>query len=253
MALIKCPACEKDVSTEAASCPNCGHPVASGGDKPQKKSRHLGGVLALLLGLVVIAIILNHANQSRSTSTTAARDDPCQSDRTKCASNEAKSQQPSPSPSIQAVERCNYSAKENIQHFDLAVRTLHLENSTTAAELQKLVVHLCATGLDEREAYRTIDIMLASPTLNPQAYPLIADIAQRLSLLPGHYGLANTALETRRFVETINRGIEPLTDLAISVGALTGNRAASLVEMARHDGVKAIQLTVDALNAHLGR
>jgi len=87
MPLIKCPACGKDVSTQATSCPNCGHPVASGGDKPQKKSP-LGVVLATLLGLVVIAIILNPANQPRSTSTTTAPDNPCRSDWTKCASNE---------------------------------------------------------------------------------------------------------------------------------------------------------------------
>lgn len=28
MALIKCPECNKDVSTEASSCPNCGYPIA---------------------------------------------------------------------------------------------------------------------------------------------------------------------------------------------------------------------------------
>jgi hypothetical protein len=95
--------------------------------------------------------------------------------------------------------------------------------------------------------------VLASLSLNPQAYAAIADIAQRLSLLPGHYGLAHTALETRRFVETINAGIGPLTSLAVSVGALTGDRAAAIEELARHDGVKALQLTEEALNSHLSR
>ena len=28
MALIKCPECNNDVSTEAISCPHCGYPIA---------------------------------------------------------------------------------------------------------------------------------------------------------------------------------------------------------------------------------
>jgi predicted amidophosphoribosyltransferase len=40
MPLIKCPACEKDISAQASSCPNCGHPLAkSDANKPQSKSR----------------------------------------------------------------------------------------------------------------------------------------------------------------------------------------------------------------------
>lgn len=29
MALIKCPECDKEVSSKASSCPSCGHPIAS--------------------------------------------------------------------------------------------------------------------------------------------------------------------------------------------------------------------------------
>ena len=40
MALIKCPECEKDVSSSAVACPNCGHPIAApvlASDPPQHR------------------------------------------------------------------------------------------------------------------------------------------------------------------------------------------------------------------------
>lgn len=85
MPLIKCPACGKDVSTQAASCPNCGHPLAkSGATKPPSKA-YLGGLLAISLIVLVFAVFVNHTNQPGSTTT--VQDDPCRSDWTKCADN----------------------------------------------------------------------------------------------------------------------------------------------------------------------
>ena len=86
MPLMKCPACGREVSTQAASCPNCGHPLAkSGATKPQSKSR-LGGLLAILLVLIFVAGVVNHTNQPGSTTT--AQNDSCRSDWIKCADNE---------------------------------------------------------------------------------------------------------------------------------------------------------------------
>lgn len=84
MPLIKCPACGKDISTQAVSCPNCGHPLVKSGAKPQSKSR-VGGLLAILLGVIVVVVIVNHTDQPGSTTT--VQDDPCHSDWTKCADN----------------------------------------------------------------------------------------------------------------------------------------------------------------------
>jgi hypothetical protein len=54
MSLTKCPACGKDVSTQAVSCPNCAHPLAK--SKP-KQTSHILGICAVL-GFVVLGIAL---------------------------------------------------------------------------------------------------------------------------------------------------------------------------------------------------
>ena len=52
MALIKCPACEKEISSEAMSCPGCGHPIKTVHDKtgtircPNCKSTNVGKISA---------------------------------------------------------------------------------------------------------------------------------------------------------------------------------------------------------------
>jgi len=38
MALVQCPACKKDISSEAAACPGCGHPMQTGIRCPACKS-----------------------------------------------------------------------------------------------------------------------------------------------------------------------------------------------------------------------
>jgi hypothetical protein len=70
MALISCPSCEKQVSEQAATCPNCGHPIAEGlvhNPEPQKvvvqlpasKASGSGGCGFgfLLILLVIVGII----------------------------------------------------------------------------------------------------------------------------------------------------------------------------------------------------
>jgi len=44
VALIKCPECNKDVSTLAASCPNCGCPVSVAIPKELKLTQGVGGM-----------------------------------------------------------------------------------------------------------------------------------------------------------------------------------------------------------------
>ena len=70
MGLIACPACSKEVSDAAASCPNCGHPIGSPTDstrsertvttqatgKMAKKHAFAGGVT------VVIGLLLSGQN-----------------------------------------------------------------------------------------------------------------------------------------------------------------------------------------------
>ena len=51
MSLINCPACGKQVSTEAASCPHCGQPIAG-----PRKSSGTGGC-CLVGGLLLVAVV----------------------------------------------------------------------------------------------------------------------------------------------------------------------------------------------------
>jgi hypothetical protein len=54
-------------------------------------------------------------------------------------------------------ERCNSRAEANTRQFDRMLRVLHPgDTTTTAADLQKLVVDLCVTGTPEREAYTAV-------------------------------------------------------------------------------------------------
>jgi len=59
MSLITCPECAKSVSSEAAACPACGHPIKSQ-PVPAKKTGFwwgLGCLLAVPAVLIVVAII----------------------------------------------------------------------------------------------------------------------------------------------------------------------------------------------------
>lgn len=75
MALVKCEACGKEISSEAPICPGCGDPTQWGKDTSKSERRKKRGnvqgagcliiVLALILGLTVVglpfAIILGGA------------------------------------------------------------------------------------------------------------------------------------------------------------------------------------------------
>lgn len=79
MALVKCPACKADISSEAQSCPKCGHPM------PRKTSRGTMGCAIILAGgvglLAVSALVTcmpggepnNARNARRPTPAATAR------------------------------------------------------------------------------------------------------------------------------------------------------------------------------------
>ena len=50
--LIKCPACQRDISPNATSCPHCGEP-----SKAAPKQTATGFLAALLIGLIVGGLI----------------------------------------------------------------------------------------------------------------------------------------------------------------------------------------------------
>lgn len=62
MALIKCPACDHNVSTKAPSCPSCGEPlrstveIAQGGAINPKDPVHF--IVLLVLGFCVLSVII---------------------------------------------------------------------------------------------------------------------------------------------------------------------------------------------------
>ncbi len=62
MALVKCPECEADVSSEAAACPKCGRPMKAtpaGGINPRDPVHVLGIIIAVLVGLgIVVAFFM---------------------------------------------------------------------------------------------------------------------------------------------------------------------------------------------------
>ncbi|MCH8013377.1 MAG: type II secretion system major pseudopilin GspG [Candidatus Dadabacteria bacterium] len=55
MALIKCPSCNKEISSEAVSCPSCGHPI-----KPQKQKNTsvFGVVVKVIIALFIIGLAI---------------------------------------------------------------------------------------------------------------------------------------------------------------------------------------------------
>lgn len=54
MSLINCPECRKEISDNAASCPQCGCPIKPASNQPviskEQKSRGVATLLSLLLG-----------------------------------------------------------------------------------------------------------------------------------------------------------------------------------------------------------
>ena len=51
MALIKCPECGKEISSETKNCPNCGCPIKK--DDNKKKSKMLAAVILNTLAVVI--------------------------------------------------------------------------------------------------------------------------------------------------------------------------------------------------------
>src|SRR5580692_6416379 len=68
MALIKCPECGKEVSTAAASCPNCGFAPKAAGSRPAKR----GGRLRWYIGGAVVFLVVIGAIGSQGNKTGTA-------------------------------------------------------------------------------------------------------------------------------------------------------------------------------------
>ena len=64
MALIKCPECERDVSSKATACPHCGYPIerTAQGPRPvqiiEQTGRRWKAVLALGWLLILLGVLL---------------------------------------------------------------------------------------------------------------------------------------------------------------------------------------------------
>jgi hypothetical protein len=59
MPLTKCPACHKEISTQAASCPNCGHPLAKSAVNTPHNKVSFGRFIVLVLFLIGVMIYWN--------------------------------------------------------------------------------------------------------------------------------------------------------------------------------------------------
>ena len=58
MALIKCPECRKEISSEAKACPNCGKPIKQSPKKPWYKIWWIWLIIGLSVYLIAMVIIL---------------------------------------------------------------------------------------------------------------------------------------------------------------------------------------------------
>lgn len=76
MALIKCSECGKEVSSNAANCPNCGNPIAAGfvpgnntphvtTEKTKKSLKATGCVFVTMLLIGVFLLMVYAANKSK--------------------------------------------------------------------------------------------------------------------------------------------------------------------------------------------
>jgi hypothetical protein len=62
MALIPCPDCGREISTQAPSCPHCGRPIVTGAPSPPRPStaptkKHTPAITVLLIILGALALI----------------------------------------------------------------------------------------------------------------------------------------------------------------------------------------------------
>jgi hypothetical protein len=84
MPLIKCPACEREISTQAQSCPHCGHPLVK---SDAKKSQNAGVGCLIMLLIVGTIIYLSNRNETTTTPKETTQEELCRSDWTKCTDN----------------------------------------------------------------------------------------------------------------------------------------------------------------------
>jgi len=86
MALVKCPECGKDVSSKAAACPHCGHPINGSappqapinGKKAKKKTPkgcQIGCLsVAVIFAIIIVLPLMDHAaRDSNGTSSTTTK------------------------------------------------------------------------------------------------------------------------------------------------------------------------------------
>lgn len=71
MALTHCPDCKKEVSTRAATCPNCGAPMPVNPELSAEKNKNAGAVMfRVFFWIVAAAIILYLLNELIASQTT---------------------------------------------------------------------------------------------------------------------------------------------------------------------------------------
>lgn len=69
MALIQCPECGTEVSSEAAACPKCGYPLKSkpsGGINMKDPVHFIGVVLLVFILLLIIGVWIAQCNEGLS-------------------------------------------------------------------------------------------------------------------------------------------------------------------------------------------
>src|SRR5437868_10914846 len=81
MALIKCAACDKEVSAQAVSCPNCGHPLS----KTASTKSSAAGIGCLVIIVVIGALAAIGSGSSGTSSSTQAPS--CRTDWARCTDN----------------------------------------------------------------------------------------------------------------------------------------------------------------------
>ena len=129
MPLMKCPACGREVSTQAVACPNCAHPVATsrsfGSSKPDPRSlKQIAAIVIILLIIGVIAAANNEkqtSNQATDGSSTKpaklpTEADLCHSDWTKCSDGEQLVNHYSDWSKVQVD--CKYAANDRAKYGD---------------------------------------------------------------------------------------------------------------------------------------
>tara|TARA_R110001599_G_scaffold33832_3_gene108814 strand:- start:7435 stop:7977 length:543 start_codon:yes stop_codon:yes gene_type:complete len=135
MALIKCPACSKEISKNAESCPGCGEPNKYRKPQPQKKKSgsSLGGLLVLGILVWVYFIVTDDSGGTSAGSTTAGTSAPSRADRERIAIQNLKLDYTWEKYANDALMRANFTFT-NGNDFpikDIEVRCNHVAKSGT--------------------------------------------------------------------------------------------------------------------------